>query len=79
MTVAACQLGVLPSFSMPSASAKPFRPGCMLPRLPQVLLEACPNPRRGVYGAQLAKLATAAQRPPGLLLQARNPCCPRLA
>lgn len=36
----------------------------------QVLLEVCPHPRKGVYSAQLGKLATAAQRPPGVLLQA---------
>lgn len=40
----------------------------------QVLLEVCPNPRKGVFGAQLGRLATAAQRPPGVLLQASWAC-----
>lgn len=33
------------------------------------MLEACPNPRNGVYSAPAAKLAAAAQKAPGLVLQ----------
>lgn len=36
---------------------------------PQVVLEACPNPRNGVYSAPAARLAAVAQKAPGLVLQ----------
>ncbi len=48
---------------------QPLKPGPLL----QVILQVCPNPRKGVYGANLGKLATAAQKPPGLLLQVGSP------
>ncbi|KAL4428000.1 hypothetical protein ABPG75_002089 [Micractinium tetrahymenae] len=35
----------------------------------QHVLEACPHPRNGVYSAPAAKLAAAAQKAPGLVLQ----------
>lgn len=35
----------------------------------QAVLKACPNPRSGVYSAAAARLAAAAQKAPGLVLQ----------
>lgn len=35
----------------------------------QAVLEACPNPRNGVYSAPAAKLAAVAQKAPGMVLQ----------
>lgn len=35
----------------------------------QAVLEACPNPRNGVYNAMAAKLAAVAQKAPGMVLQ----------
>lgn len=35
----------------------------------QAVLEACPNPRNGMYSAPAAKLAAVAQKAPGLVLQ----------
>jgi len=35
----------------------------------QAVLEACPNPRNGLYSAAAARLAAAAQKAPGLVLQ----------
>jgi ATP-dependent DNA helicase Q4 len=46
-------------------------PETLAPQYPvvQAVLEACPNPRNGLYSAAAARLAAVAQKAPGLVLQ----------